>query len=206
MKLLLVLFGIIFLGCAAPQEQDNTITLPTLVEQSPLPVISESTVLQRFRFQLFLLVDETGEVKSVKFERPTPFGAWDSLATEVIRTWRYTPALADGKPIKLWLKQTVIVDLVEPYYVLLAEIVCQSAADASAAFDSLTKGGSFTDLAILYSAAMAGHRKGTSERVNINQYPNEIREALSRLKENEFTAPLKFGDKYIIFKRASFAI
>jgi hypothetical protein len=207
MKRLLFLCCALLIGCASLPEQDGIdIIQPTLVEQAPLPVVTFASPSERIFLHLTMLVDETGDVKMVRLDSPTGNLTWDSLAIETILKWKYTPALFQGRPLKVWVQQLVVVELVDPVYLYLSEIVCDSQSDAEKLLDSLKNGTDFGTLALQYSKSESSARHGYIGRMNINSYPGEIREKLSSLLENEYTQPLKMGSKYIIFKRALLSI
>jgi parvulin-like peptidyl-prolyl isomerase len=185
MKLfILLLCCSLIVGCSTYREQDESIVLPELIEQSALPAIPSTVIAEQFRVHANLFIDETGRV-----------------AKESIAGWRYTPALVKGRPSKVCLKQCIIVDVVQPVYLDLYEIVCASLEDANKIIETLNNGGDFKALASAYSTANSRNNKGYLGRTNINLYPSDIREKLQLLKENQYSQPIKSGDRYFIFKR-----
>jgi parvulin-like peptidyl-prolyl isomerase len=191
----------LIVGCSTYREQDESIVLPELIEQSALPAIPSTVIAEQFRVHANLFIDETGRVTNVNFTQPTGIESWDSLAKESIAGWRYTPALVKGRPSKVCLKQCIIVDVVQPVYLDLYEIVCASLEDANKIIETLNNGGDFKALASAYSTANSRNNKGYLGRTNINLYPSDIREKLQLLKENQYSQPIKSGDRYFIFKR-----
>ena len=52
-----------------------------------------------------------------------------------------------------------------------------------------------------YSVDPTRKTNGLLGEVDINRYPENIRQKLARLKIDEFTESIKYGDLYVIFKR-----
>lgn len=206
MKWFIFLGLLILTGCASVPEPESDLVQPVLVEQSPLPMVNFPCARPRILLNLSMLIDENGVIKHVKLNTPTGNIAWDSMVVEAIQTWKYTPAIANGHPLKVWVQQSVIVDLVEPVYVFLSEIVCNSEAEALRLLDSLRNGVDFEALALRYSQASSSSKHGFLGKVNINNYSNEVRNILAGLRDHEYTPPLKVGSQFVIFKRTALSI
>jgi hypothetical protein len=206
MKWFIFLCLLVLAGCASVPEPESDLIQPVLVEQNPLPMVNFPCARPRILLNLSMLIDETGTIRHVKLNTPTGNIVWDSLVVKAIHSWKYTPAIANGRPLKVWVQQAVIVDLVEPVYVFLSEIVCNSEAEAMQLLDSLRSGIDFGILALRYSKSSSAAKQGFLGKVNINNYTNEVREVLSGLREHEYTAPLKIGPQFVIFKRTALNI
>lgn len=57
--------------------------------------------------KLKLLVGSDGSVLEVQVIDSRPRGVFEGAATAAIRRWQFTPALYRGKPVKLWVTQTM---------------------------------------------------------------------------------------------------
>jgi periplasmic protein TonB len=68
----------------------------------PDPQYSEEARLGKFQgiCVLSLVVDSTGEPKSISIERPLGYGL-DEQAVDAVVMWRFEPSLKDGKPVSV---------------------------------------------------------------------------------------------------------
>jgi len=60
---------------------------------------------------LSLLIDTKGRVEQVEILESSPAGIFDDVVTNNIRSWRFDPAIYQGKPVKVWAKQKIRFDL-----------------------------------------------------------------------------------------------
>lgn len=189
------------IGCSPVQQQNVTVTQPELLEQTALPPITGSMFKSNFRLNIRMLIDEEGQVLKARFIDGSGYQEWDSIALESIAKWRFTPARIDQKPVKIWVNQLAYVRIQEPVYFSISEILCPNLDIATKVFDSLQKGGDFAELAYKYSISQSREIKGYLGKVDINLYMFSIREYITKLKDNEYSRPIKYGEKYIIFKK-----
>jgi hypothetical protein len=202
MKTAVVLFCVLFIaGCSSNSQLDKSITQPELLEQTPLPEITGSVYRQNFRLNMQLLIDEVGDVKDARFIDGSGIESWDSLALTCVKQWRFSPGKVDNVPTKLWVNQTAIVKITDPVYLPLAQILCQSSEDANKIMELLNQGKDFNDLVLQYSTVPSKDSRGSFGKIDINLYSPYIRDRLLKLRTDEFTEPIKFGTRYIIFKR-----
>jgi TonB family protein len=202
MKTLVFLVCLVFLaGCTTFQQHDTAVTQPELLEQTSLPPISGSSFKNNFRLVIRMLIDEEGKVLKAKFIAGSGYEEWDSVALESICNWRFSPARINNNPVKIWVNQIAVIKLQEPMYWSISEILCPTLETANLVYDSLKAGGSFAELAAQYSVAETKAIKGYLGKVDVNLYSAPIREKLLKLRDNQFTEPIKYGDKYIIFKK-----
>lgn len=202
MKTLMFFICLICLaGCTTLKQPDVAVLQPELLEQSPLPPISGSFYKNNFRLVIRMLIDEEGKVLKAKFINGSGNEEWDSIALLSIGNWRFSPAKQNNKPVKIWVNQIALIRIQEPVFWALSEILCGTYENAWMVYDSLKAGGSFADLAGKYSVSETKAIKGYLGKVDVNLYSASIREKLLKLKDNEFTEPIKYGDKYIIFKK-----
>ena len=203
MKSLLIFVCIVCLaGCSAVQQSETpTLIQPELLEQSPLPVINSFAYKQNMRLNIRLLINEDGHVQKARFIDGSGNAEWDSLALISITKWRFSPARLNNRPISLWVNQIALVRIEDPVYISLSAIICETYECATSVYDSLLKGHDFGELARQFSSAPSKAINGYLGRVDINCYSAAIRGEINRLKDDGFTSPLKFGDKYIILKR-----
>lgn len=203
MRLITVLLIIVLIcGCSSIQQNDISLTQPELIDQFPLPVIAESIYKDHLYLDLQLLIDENGFVRQAKFLTGSGNEIWDSLAIVSIKKWQYTPALMNEKPIKIWLKQRVKVEFTEPVYLSLVEILCDTKEQGDMILKALNNGEDFRLLASKYSSHSSSREKGFIGKIDIHRYPRDIYQTLLKLKSNEYTSLMRYGRKYIIFKRS----
>ncbi|MFA6540260.1 MAG: TonB family protein [Bacteroidota bacterium] len=201
MKPLLCTICVLFFSACSSTQQVSELVLPELLIQQPLPPFPASFVSPTVKIDLEILVIEDGSVKHVRLLSTSGNPEWDSTALLAIKNWRYSPAIYQGKPVRLWLHQTATVQFSQPHLVPLAEIICTTQEEADTAYARLAEGCEFCDMVLMYSISSSKQQRGSLGEVNIHLYPDHVERALEQLAENEFTKPIKFGDKYIIFKR-----
>ncbi len=153
------------------------------------------------RIELKIHVADDGSVPDVLFLDGSGSDEWDSAASTAIRKWKYSPARYQEKPVSIWLHQTAVIQFSEPQYLLLAEILCQTPEEADSAYALLEQGWSFSDVAEKYSVASSRGMDGRLGTVNIQIYPQQIKIILARLNREQYTSPIKYGERYAIFKR-----
>lgn len=190
-----------YVGCASTLHIENQIKPPELIQKTVLPPLP-SNVKEELQLRLRLLIDEQGTVVNVQLENPTGNRRWDSLTTESIRQWRYTPATANGRPIKIWIYQTAKVITETPHPIPLWEIVCRTKETADSIINALKKGARFDSLATIYSLDPSRNNGGFIGLLDIYQLPQSAWPFLLELGENTFTPPIKLGVFYVIYWRA----
>ena len=202
MKTIIVLFFLVCLaGCTTLQQPEVAVKQPELLEQTSLPPVTSSFYKSSFRLVIRMLIDEEGKVLRAKFVNGSGNEEWDSAALESIEKWRFSPALYNDKPVKIWVNQIALIKIQEPMFWSISEILCNTFETASLVYDSLRSGKDFAEMAEKYSIAGSKAIKGYLGKVDINLYAGPIRDQIIKLKDNEFTEPIKYGDKYIIFKK-----
>jgi parvulin-like peptidyl-prolyl isomerase len=202
MKKTNILICLVFLsGCSFFQHEESTITQPKLLQQSPLPTINQSIYKDKFEFDCNLLINEKGEVETAKLLNGSGDVIWDSLATLSLLTWKFSPAILNGNPTKVMVRRKFIVVYEQPKELALAEIQFDNRALADSAYKALLNGADFTGLVMKYSISSSRDKYGYLGKVNVKLYSKGISEILSKLADEEFTKPLKYGENYIIFKR-----
>jgi hypothetical protein len=79
---------------------DKDVTPPVIVtQQVPAWRFAPNLPARAFRGRLEMVIDERGAVETVRLEEPI-WPAYDSLLIRTARTWRYQPAVKDGKPVR----------------------------------------------------------------------------------------------------------
>ncbi len=198
--LIIALWVTLFAGCTSTQPISELI-LPELLIQQPLPPFPVQVISPILKIELEILVVEDGSVRYARLLNTSGNIEWDSAALTAVKHWIYSPAVYQGKPVRLWLHQTATVQFSQPYLVPLAEIICSTRAEADSAFTRLEQGCQFCDMVLMYSISTSREQKGSLGEVNIRLYPDYIEHQLEQLAENQFTKPIKYGEKFIIFKR-----
>lgn len=54
-----------------------------------------------------ILVSSTGEIERVKILESTPAGVFDQAALSFVKSWKFSPAMYQGSPVRVWVNQTV---------------------------------------------------------------------------------------------------
>lgn len=188
------------IGCSSTQKTTD-MSAPQLLVHQPLPLLPESNKLPPTRLDLSLLIAEDGSVVKAQLLNSSGSTSWDSLATATIQQWRFAPARVKDQPISTWLHIQGSIQYAVPLYLSLAEILCTTIEEADSAYDALKQGRDFSELVMRYSIDPSRDNKGELGKIDINYYPGNIRQYILHLEKDEFTKPLKYGDKYVIFKR-----
>lgn len=101
-------------GAGSPSSEQTNVSSPVLTYWEQ-PLISASQ-LNKGKLSLtstvwmLALIDTSGAVTDVRVEKTSSRSSYDSLAVEMGWKNKYTPALKDGKPVKVWLRYDVIFD------------------------------------------------------------------------------------------------
>lgn len=202
MKIFAILISILMLsGCSIFKSEKPLQTEPQLLKQSPLPSVPESLGIQGFDFLCEMLITETGTVERAKILKGSGDALWDSLAALSLLEWKFSPATFDGKPIKILARRKINVVFSESRKIMLAEALFSNFEQADSAYKLLLDGEDFTTIVREFSVSPSRDKYGFLGLVDIQYYSKEISRALSRLRENEFTKPMPYGENYIILMR-----
>lgn len=196
----LIVLLILFASCSSTQPVTD-LTLPQLVYQQPLPAYPKALSTSMLRIPLEIHISKTGTVTDVIILKGSGVPSWDSAAVASIRQWKYTPARVKENPIGIWLHQTAVVKFSEPHIMMLAEIICAGPMEADSAFQMLERGEPFSDAVRLYSVATTRVSDGHLGPVNIQMYPEPVKNSLAGLRKGTYTKPIPYGDRYAIFLR-----
>ena len=199
--LLLFFFSLTYFAACSSTQQTTDLTLPELLYQHPLPAFPKPITAPHLRIDLEILVTENGTVRDVRLLNSSGSVAWDSAAATAIRQWKYSPARYREKPVRIWLHQTAIVKFSEPRYLSLAEIMCTTTEEADSAYMLLEQGSDFSEIVLRYSVTSSREKNGALGAVNILIYPEQIKNILAKLETERYTHPVKYGERYVIFKR-----
>ena len=163
--------------------------------------MTETLFHSRHDVDLKIQVAENGNVLRAEILNPTGNSEWDSLAVNRIGTWKFAPAMHEGRPMQMWVTIHAQIRFDDPVTMHLAEIVCPSSAAADSVYALLLGGEDFYRLVSIFSigASNAGH--GDLGEVDIHRYRQEVQKGLISLREDRFTRPLAMGDHFVIFKR-----
>ena len=200
---LIVLAALLLCGCATFESTDPGYSLPEVTYQSSLPPWPYHTnnVSLNMTFRIHVAID--GTVNEAYIETPSGSKEWDALAMAEVRKWRYSPALMNGKPTALWLRQTITMHFDKPLLMNIAELACPEQTLADSLYVLLRAGASFDSLAREYSVADSRARGGIVGEMDLHTLPMRISREVATLHRGEFTKPLKLGRQYVIYKRLS---
>jgi len=151
--------------------------------------------------QLKLRIARDGSVTYASIVPSTGYEEWDTLAVAEIRKWRFSPAIVDGQPVAIWIRQQVRVRFEDPDFMSVAELVCSEQHLADSLYTLLQLHVPFDSLARTYSTSRSRDRGGIVSKMDLRTLPIYIRRELSALHTNEFTRPMMFGGEYVIYKR-----
>jgi TonB family protein len=148
-------------------------------------------------------VSATGSVDNAILETPSGNAKWDTLALSQVRSWRYSPALMNGQPTPLWLRQTVSLHFDQPVIMAIAELTCPDQVLADSVYSMLMGGASFDSLARQFSSSESRERGGVVGELDLHTLPQKISREVGKLHSGQCTKPLKLGRQFVIYKRLS---
>jgi TonB family protein len=187
-------------GCSAIQQTDSPIQPPQLVKSASLPPIVSRIPEGGMRLNVMILVLEDGTVGNAKFIESSRDPDWDSLALHSIMEWEFLPARREGMPVKLWVRQPLLVQLRDPIVRMLAGLVSATREEADSLSLLLEHGMTF-DTLLRQALQVSGERSGTIGPVDISLYAPHLRDELLKLREGEVSRPVRIGNRFIIYKR-----
>ncbi len=188
-------------GCSSIQTERALIKEPELLKQAALPLIPQSIYRQDMDLVSDILVSSDGTVERASFHKSSGDKDWDALAIASILKWKFTPAMYNGKPIKLLIRRKIKIQFAEPEMMNLAEIVFVNLKQADSAYKALMAGSDFNKIVSKYSVSPSRINNGLLGEVNIQNYSKNISSVLSDLNEGQISKPIPYGQNYIIFKR-----
>ena len=188
-------------GCSIFQPSESFIIQPRLLKQSALPPIKQSLYEDSFEFYCEMNINENGDVTKVKIFNQAKDPIWDSLATLSMLNWKFSPAIINGEASNIVVRRKFKVIFQKPAFMQLAEIQLYDIQLSDSLYKLLLGGADFFELARLFSLTYTSDKHGMLGDVDINFFSEEIQKNLKDLDEGDFTKPLKYGDRFIIFKR-----
>jgi TonB family protein len=188
-------------GCASTQPSSLPDVFPELMVQTPLPAWPAPVLNNEVTLQLKLRIARDGSVLYASFVHPTGYEEWDTAALAEIRKWRFSPALVDGQPVAIWIRQQVRVQFENPNFMMLAELVCPENGLADSLYTLLSSKVPFDSLARKYSISSSRDKGGVLGEMDLRSLPFSVRRELATLRANEFTRPMVIGGRFVIYKR-----
>lgn len=201
-----VIAAFLLCGCTSSQLTTAPDVLPQLIHRVPLPPWPSSTAERGVTLELKIHIAGDGSVDDVILMTPTRSSDWDSLALAEIRKWRFSPALFGGRPVSLWLRQTVRIRFEELTSLPIAEIVCSERGLADSLYALLVSGMLFDSLARKFSMSSSREHGGVVGEVDLRTLPTHIRYQLVNLREGDITEPIMVGRQFVIYKRLASGI
>ncbi len=197
----IIILILLMLGCAPFPERVETPAAPSVIHLSPLPPLTELSQVAKPELSVIFLIREDGTVEDVRLLSTSGDPEWDNAAVDSLRKWRFTSAKDDRDVGKRWIRYRIRIEIAEPVYLTLGEIVAFSKDEADSIYQLLRRGMDFLTIAHQIredTNQPFGRFVGT---VDIAQYPEHVRNQLRKLRVNQFTRTIEFGDTFIIFKR-----
>ena len=187
-------------SCATTAPPETDVQLPELVSQVPLPGLSPLLQGRHLRLEVKMHIAEDGTVKEAAFATPSGDPEWDRVALEKVRQWKFAPATHEGKPIAIWIRQSIALQFSDQLMMSLAEIRCTERWRADSVYAALQAGAEFTELVQRFSEASTAQSGGLLGEVDIRTFPQGVQEELRDLRPGEFTPPIRIGTAYVLFR------
>jgi TonB family protein len=192
--------ALLLCGCATVQSTYAPDALPQLVKQDPLPAWPFRVHDQEVTIDINIRIGSDGLVKDVALLTPSLSTEWNALALEKIRGWQFSPAIADGHAVPVWVHQRLRVRFEEASYLRLAEIVCPDKQTADSVYALLDAGLPFDSLAKAFSVSSSRTEGGFLGDVDLRTLPLFVRHEVQNVRADHFTHPVLLGRNYVIFK------
>ncbi len=190
-------------GCAIISETQNPDTMPQLVYRTTLPLIPVQWAGSQPKLEVLFHVSKAGEVLSVRFVDFRGYEDWESQALEEMKQWRFSPARLGKDSVPVWIRVPINIRFTDVKVFYLAQLVCIDRACADSAYRLLLAGRKFESIVgELPSSGIGTYEKNIGE-TDLRIYSEVVQQELMKLKVNEFTKPIRFGDSFVIFKRLS---
>jgi protein TonB len=95
----------------AIMNEDTVDSKPKVLSRTPMefPVQAAKEGIKGYVI-INLLIDKDGSVELAKILESQPNGVFDDTAINGVRSWRFSPAMYRGKPVKIWAKQKIKFD------------------------------------------------------------------------------------------------
>ncbi|MCI0707177.1 MAG: energy transducer TonB [Ignavibacteriae bacterium] len=193
MKYITVILLMLFLlltGCSMQSQMGVPPEQPELISMVSLPTLTSTTYAEGLKFDVLMHVLRDGSVEYVRMIGSSGDPEWDAQALESIKQWRFAAPRRDGEPIDVWFRQLIIVQVQEPVFMNIGQLVSSSLQEADSLYALIQEG---NDLDELF--------KKTSTPVNILQFPKRVREEIRKLYEGKTSRPIRVGETYVIYKR-----
>lgn len=197
----IVLAALLLCGCATFELPDTSYSLPEVTYQPSLPPWPFHTDNASLNLTFKVHVSVDGSVNNALIESSSGSKEWDSLALAQVRKWRYSPALMNGQPTALWLRQSITLRFDKPLFMMIAELTCPERALADSLYAMLIAGASFDSLARQFSVSDSREHGGLVGEMDIHTLPIYISKEVGTLHSGEISKPLKLGRNYVIYKR-----
>jgi TonB family protein len=191
----------LIIGCTSSHEADKLSNLPVLVEQEVLPALPPSISIAELKIVVRMEIDEKGEVAQAHFLEGSGETEWDSLALQSIKKWKFDPARFDDKPVKRWIVQRATVKSEKPFFISLAEIVCETNEKANKVLAILKECKDFSQLAKEVPLEPSKNESVVLGKIDVNKFPSRISSVLKKLGVGQFTSPIEYNKQFVIFKR-----
>jgi TonB family protein len=196
-----IIFLFLIASCSFPEQELIVDVHPQLIEQYPLPRLPYPLKDPEFKLFTRLLLSEKGEVLSAKLINSSWDSDWDSAAIKQLMKWRFSPAIYDGNPITIWIKQPVLIKSYQNVEFYLAELVCNDKGAIDSIYVLLKGGESFENLAEKFSTSKSKENRGILGKIDIRSLQYFIQNEVRKLAVNSITPPIKVGSQFYIYKR-----
>jgi TonB family protein len=196
----ILIAALLLCGCATVQPTYAPDTFPQLIRQEPLPAWPFRANYQEVTIDIRIRIGSDGLVKDVSLLTPSLSAEWNALTLARIREWQFSPAISDGHPVAIWMRQTLRLRFEEASYLRLAEIVCPDQQTADSVHALLDVGAPFDSLARVFSTSSSHTEGGFLGDVDLRTLPIFVRHEVQNLRTDHFTHPILLGRNYVIFK------
>jgi len=197
----IIILLLLMLGCAPFPERVETPAAPSVIHLTPLPPLTDLSLAAKPELSAYFLIREDGTVEEVRLISPSGDPEWEKAAVDSLKKWRFTSPNVDRDIGERWIRYRIQIEIEEPVFLNLGEIVVYSKTEADSLYQLLREGTDFLSIARQMheeTKQPMGRYIGT---VNIAHYPEYVRNRLMKLRASQFTRPIKLGDTFVIFKR-----
>lgn len=174
--------------------------LHPIVDRTELPDFKGETGSGELNLEVLFYINADGTVENVRMMNTSGDSRWDSMAVDSMKKWRVEAPPANSNGITV--RKNIKVDLLPSEIINLGILVARSENGAEILHNRLRAGISFNRMVRQASESSSLIREGYYlEDVDTADFPVNISRILLDLDTGEFSRPVVWEGKFVIFRR-----
>ncbi|MEX1121431.1 MAG: TonB family protein [Balneolales bacterium] len=198
----LLIFMFLLWSCSSSEQVVNQGPHPELIELSSLPALpEEQSPGKKTRLSVYFFVLNDGTVNEVRMINSSGYADWDEEAIRKMRQWRFAEFDNNNSTDGRWVPQNISVVYQKQVNMSLGELISNTKAEADSLYTLLQSGVPYQNLAEELWESGSGSHGSYLGIIGLDRYPENVRANLVDLQENQYTHPIRVGNRYVIYKR-----